>query len=61
MRLFAIPKLGKVLAARVDGRLSPHRTVDKGIIAVGLVLDERAVVEVEVEGIHRPASQTASE
>ncbi len=46
--LFAIPKSRKVIATRVDGRISPHRVVDKGIVAVGLTLDERAVVEVEV-------------
>ncbi|MDE3089014.1 MAG: alpha-galactosidase [Chloroflexota bacterium] len=45
--LFAIPKGRKVIAARVDGRVSPHRSVDKGIIVVGLALDERAVVEIE--------------
>jgi alpha-galactosidase len=46
--LFAIPKGRRVIATRVDGRKSPHRFVDKGIVAVGLTLDERAVVEVEV-------------
>ncbi|HEX7594240.1 MAG TPA: hypothetical protein VF429_08730, partial [Anaerolineae bacterium] len=46
--LFAIPKGRKVIAARVDGRVSPHRFVDKGVVAVGLLLDERAVVEMEV-------------
>ncbi len=45
--LFAIPKGRKVIAARVDGRASPHRFVDKSVIAVGLLLDERAVVEIE--------------
>ncbi len=45
--LFAIPKGRKVIAARVDGRASPHRFVDKSVVAVGLLLDERAVVEIE--------------
>ena len=45
--LFVMPKGRKVIAARVDGRVSPHRVVDKGIVAVGLTLDDRAVVEIE--------------
>ncbi len=45
--LFAIPKGRKIIAARVDGRVSPHRVVDKSIVAVGLTLDEHAVVEIE--------------
>jgi alpha-galactosidase len=46
--LFALPKGRKLMAARVDGRMSPHRFIDRGVVAVGLTLDERAVVEIEV-------------
>ncbi len=46
--LFTIPRGQRVIAARVDGRVSPHRLVGQGIVAVGLTLDERAVVEIEV-------------
>jgi len=45
--LFAVPKGRKVIAVRVDGRISPHRLVDKCVVAVGLLLDERATVEIE--------------
>ncbi len=45
--IFAVPKSRKVIAARVDGKLSPHRFIDKNIVAVGLTLDEKAVVEIE--------------
>ena len=45
--LFALPKGCKLVAMRVDGRISPHRFVDRGIVAVGLTLDERATVEIE--------------
>jgi hypothetical protein len=45
--LFAIPKGSKLIAARIAGRVSPHRFINKSIVAVGLVLDERAVVEIE--------------
>jgi hypothetical protein len=45
--LFAIPKGSKLIAARVAGRVSPHQFADKSIVAVGLALDERAVVEIE--------------
>jgi hypothetical protein len=45
--LFALPKGSKLVALRVDGRVSPHRFVGTGIVAVGLTLDERAIVEVE--------------
>ncbi len=48
--LFAIPKGRKIVAARVDGRVSPHRIVDKSIVVVGLTLDERAAVEIETSG-----------
>ncbi len=46
--IFAVPKTRKLIAAKVDGRVSPHRSIDKGIIAVGLTLDEKAKVEIEV-------------
>jgi len=46
--IFAVPASKKVIAARVDGRLSPHRLIGKGIVAVGLTLDEHASVEIEV-------------
>jgi alpha-galactosidase len=45
--LFALPKECKLAAMRVDGRISPHRFVDRGIVAVGLTLDEHATVEIE--------------
>jgi hypothetical protein len=45
--IFAVPASKKVIAARVDGRLSPHRLIGKGIVAVGLTLDEHAIVEIE--------------
>jgi alpha-galactosidase len=45
--LFALPKGSRLVAVRVDGRVSPHRFVDPGIVAVGLTLDERAIVEIE--------------
>ena len=45
--LFALPRGCKLIAMRVDGRISPHRSVDHGIVAVGLTLDERATVEIE--------------
>ena len=45
--LFALPKGCKLGALRVDGRISPHRIVDRGIVAVGLTLDEHATVEIE--------------
>ncbi|MBI5034650.1 MAG: alpha-galactosidase [Chloroflexi bacterium] len=48
--IFAIPKTRKLIAAKVDGRVSPHRSIDKGIVAVGLTLDEKATVEIEVSG-----------
>ena len=46
--IFAVPRTRKVIAARVDSRVSPHRSIDKGIVAVGLTLDEQAMVEIEV-------------
>ncbi len=45
--IFAVPKSRKLIAARVDGKISPHRVLDKGIVAVGLTLDEKAAVEIE--------------
>ena len=49
--IFALPRSQKIIAARVDGRVSPHRVLDKGIIAIGLTLDERSVVEIETNPI----------
>ncbi len=49
--LFAVPKTQRVIATRVDGRQSLHRRVGEGIVAVGLTLDERATVEIEVCGV----------
>ncbi len=46
--IFAVPASKKVIATRVEGRRSPHRLVGKGIVAVGLTLDEHAVVDIEV-------------
>jgi alpha-galactosidase len=46
--LFAIPRARKLIATRVDGRKSPYQRAGAGIVAVGLKLDERAVVEIEV-------------
>ena len=45
--LFTLPKGRKHIVLRVDGRISPHRFVDKEIVAVGLTLDEHAMVEIE--------------
>jgi len=45
--IFAVPKSNKVIATRIDGKISPYRIIEKGIVAVGLTLDEKAVVEIE--------------
>lgn len=45
--IFVVPKSRKVIVTRVDGKISPHRLIEKGIVAVGLTLDEKAVVEIE--------------